>query len=104
MRLEHIKKDEDRLVARIISNNFRRRAPRKGKEKMLGSQGQIFLIEGIEPRKIAYRIAEETGMGYQRVTKYLPERCRDASMRALCRQRFILCSIVIFRNIWMEKA
>jgi ParB-like chromosome segregation protein Spo0J len=77
VRLEHIKTDKDRLVARIIGNNLRRTVSSNEKRELLGRLGEILLSEGIEPGKIAYKIAEETCMSYQWVMKYLPDRFKD---------------------------
>jgi len=77
VKLEHIKTEKDRLVARIVSNNARRSVSSLEKKELLGSLGEIYFREGIEPGKIAYEIAEETGMSYQWVMKYLPYRYKD---------------------------
>jgi hypothetical protein len=44
---------------------------------MLGRLGEIYLKDGVEPGKIAYKIAEETGMSYTWVMKYLPEKFKN---------------------------
>jgi len=75
--LEHIKTEKDRLVARIVGNNLRRTVSIKEKKKLLGRLGKICLGEGIEPGEIAYTIAEETGMSYPWVMKYIPDRFKD---------------------------
>lgn len=80
--LEHIKTDKDRLVARIVSNNARRTVPRKEKRELLGRLGEIYFKQGIEPGKIAYEIAEQTGMSYQWVAKYLPDDFKDSLQSA----------------------
>jgi len=77
IRLENIKTEKDRLIARIIGNNLRRTVPSNEKRKLLDRLGEIYLSQGIELGKIAYKIAEETGMSYQWVTKYLPDRFKD---------------------------
>jgi len=77
VRLEHVKTEKDRLIARIISNNLRRSVSSNEKTELLCRLGEIHLGEGIEPGKIAYEIAEQTGMSYQWVMKYLPDRFKD---------------------------
>jgi hypothetical protein len=77
VKLEHIKTEKDRLIARIIGNTLRRSVPSTEKKELLDRLGEILLSEGIENGKIAYKIAEETGMSYQWVMKYLPERFKD---------------------------
>lgn len=44
---------------------------------LLGQIGTILLQEGVEVGKIAYSLAEETGMSYRWVTKYLPDKFKD---------------------------
>jgi len=88
--IENIETEEQRLIARIISNVCRRHIPAKEKTEMLGRLGEIYLNEGVEQGKIAYKIAEKTGMSYQWVMKYLPEKFKDGikseSARALRRR------------------
>ena len=45
VRLEHIKTEEDRLVARIVSNTVRRSVPSKEKTELLKRLGEIYLNE-----------------------------------------------------------
>jgi len=75
--LEHVKTEKDRLIARIISNIIRRSVSSNEKTELLGRLGEIHLSEGIETGKIAYEIANQTGMSYQWVMKYLPDRFKD---------------------------
>lgn len=77
VRLEQIKTEKDRLIARIVSNTVRRTVPQKEKKQWLRRLGEIFLNEGVELGRIAYKIAEETGMSYRWVTKYLPNDFKD---------------------------
>ena len=79
IRLDHIRTEKDRLIARIISNTVRRSVPRKEKTELLERLGEMYLSEGVEPGRIAYEIAEETGMSYTWVMKYLPERFKDSA-------------------------
>jgi hypothetical protein len=76
--LEHIKTEKDRLIARIVSNNVRRNVPNEEKVNTLNELGEIFLNQGLEPGRIAYEIASETGMSYRWVTKYLPDKFKDS--------------------------
>jgi len=76
--IENIETEEQRLIARIISNVCRRHIPTKEKTEMLGRLGEIYQKEGVEQGKIAYKIAEKTGMSYQWVMKYLPEKFKDS--------------------------
>ena len=75
--IENIETEEQRLIARIISNVFRRHIPAKEKREMLGRLGEIYQKEGVEQGKIAYKIAEKTGMSYRWVMKYLPSSFKD---------------------------
>ena len=47
------------------------------KSGMLGKLGEIYLSEGLKPGKIAYKIAEETGMSYSWVMQYLPDKLKE---------------------------
>jgi hypothetical protein len=78
MRLKHIRTEKDRLIARIISNTVRRTVPSREKTELLAKLGEIYLNEGVEPGSIAYKIAEETGMSYTWVAKYLPEKFKES--------------------------
>ncbi len=77
LRLEHIRTEKDLLIARIISNTVRRSVPRKEKRELLERLGELYLSEGAEPGNIAHKIADETGMSYTWVMKYLPHRFKD---------------------------
>jgi hypothetical protein len=63
------------------------------KRDLLGRLAEIYLSEGIENGKIAYKIAEKTGMSYQWVIKYLPDKFkhRMQSERARSSQPAIRC-------------
>jgi len=76
-KLKHVRTEKDRLVARIICNNVRRTVPEREKRMLLNMLGEIFLKEGVAPGKIAYKIAEETGMSYRWVAKYLATKFKD---------------------------
>jgi hypothetical protein len=77
IRLEHVKTEKDLLIARIVSNNVRRTVSRREKTRLLDRLGQVYVKE-TEPGEIAYRIAEDTGMSYTWVMKYLPDRFKDS--------------------------
>jgi hypothetical protein len=76
-KLGHIKTEKDRLVVRIISNNLRRTVSANEKKKLLDRLGEILSNQGVRPGKIAYEIADATGMSYTWVMKYLPDRFKD---------------------------
>ena len=77
MKLEHVETKGDRLVARLISNVCRRDVSAGEKSEVLGKLGEIYLSEGLKPGKIAYKIAEETGMSYRWVMQYLPDKLKE---------------------------
>ena len=79
VRLEHIRTEKDLLIARIISNTVRRSVPTKEKRELLERLGEIYLSEGIEPGMIAHKLADETGMSYTWVMKYLPHRFKNSA-------------------------
>ena len=74
VRLSRIRSEREHLLARLISNVCRRTVSPKEKKEMLGRLGAIFLKEGGKPGELAYRLAEETGMSYTWVMKYLPDK------------------------------
>jgi len=78
IRLENIETEEQRLIARLISNVCRRHVPAKEKTQILARLAEIYQKEGVEPGKIAYKIAEKTGMSYTWVMKYLPDKFKDS--------------------------
>jgi len=78
LRLEHIRTEKGLLIARIISNTVRRSVPRKEKRELLERLGELYLSKGAEPGNIAHKIADETGMSYTWVMKYLPHRFKDS--------------------------
>ena len=78
VKLEHIRTEKDRLVARIVSNVSRRIVSDEEKKQLLDGLARIFLNEGYTPGAIAYKIAEATGMSYRWVVKYMPSTYKDS--------------------------
>ena len=72
IKLEHVGCERERLLARLISNVCRRTVSSSEKSDTLARLGRIYLEAGERPGKLAYRIAQETGMSYRWVMKYLP--------------------------------
>lgn len=79
IRLENIRTKKDLLIARIISNACRRNMPYREKSTLLGKLGKIYQNEGLGPGEISHKIAENTGMSYSWVMKYLPAKFKDES-------------------------
>jgi len=77
IRLGNIETEEQRLIARLIANVCRRHVPAKEKIQILARLAEVYQKEGVEPGKIAYKIAEKTGMSYRWVVKYLPDKFKD---------------------------
>lgn len=77
MRLSHIGSEKERLLARLISNVCRRTVSAEEKQQALEDLGRVYLKEGEKPGRLAYRIAEDTGMTYRWVMKYLPEQMKS---------------------------
>jgi len=73
IKLEHVGCERERLLARLISNVCRRTVSSSEKSDTLARLGKIYLEAGERLGKLAYRIAEETGMSYRWVMKYLPD-------------------------------
>ncbi|MDH5266091.1 MAG: hypothetical protein OEW62_00280 [Candidatus Bathyarchaeota archaeon] len=74
--LENIETVKEKLIARLISNVCRRHVSAEEKSEILGRLGEVYFNEGVEPGKIAYEVAEETGMSYRWVMKYLPDKLK----------------------------
>jgi hypothetical protein len=77
MRLNSVRTEKDRILARLISNVCRRTVQAKEKRIMLSELGEILLEEGMQPGEISKAIVELTGMSYRWVMKYLPEKFKD---------------------------
>jgi hypothetical protein len=73
IKLEHVRCERERLLARLISNVCRRTVSSSEKSDTLARLGKIYLEAGERPGKLACRIAQETGMSYRWVMKYLPD-------------------------------
>jgi len=72
--LENIGTVKEKLIVRLISNVCRRHVSAEEKSEILEKLGEVYFNEGVEPGKIAYEIAEETGMSYRWVMNYLPDK------------------------------
>jgi hypothetical protein len=72
--LENIGTVKEKLMARLISNVCRRHVSAEEKSALLERLGEVYFNEGVEPGKIAYEIAGETGMSYRWVMNYLPDK------------------------------
>jgi len=79
--LENVETEEQRLIARLVSNICRRHVPAMEKKEILERLGEIYQKEGVKHGEIAYKIAEETGMSYTWVMKYLPEKFKARKVR-----------------------
>ena len=77
IKLNHIGSERERLLARLISNVCRRTMPAGEKSEMLERLGKIYIKEGEKPARLGFRIAEETGMSYRWVMKYLPNHLKE---------------------------
>jgi hypothetical protein len=79
IRLNCIRTEKDRLIARIVASTVRRSVSPKEKTALLTRLGEILLKEGAKPGSIAQKIAKETGMSYRWVMKYLPDNFKDSA-------------------------
>lgn len=78
MKLEHVERDEDRLIARLVSNVCRRHVPAAEKRDILQKLGEMYVKSGVKPgTELAYKISEATGMSYRWVMKYLPDHLKE---------------------------
>jgi len=72
--LENIGTVKEKLIARLVGNVCRRHVSAEEKSELLERLGEVYFNEGVEPGKIAYEIADETGMSYRWVMNYLPDK------------------------------
>ena len=79
IRLENVKTEKQRILLRLIGNVCRRTVPAQEKTDMLDKLGSILVEEGFKLGEIAEKMAEETGMSYRWVVKYLPEKYKDST-------------------------
>ena len=77
IRLENVKTEKERIIARLVSNTCRRYVPAQEKTEMLDKLGEILLEEGVQPGEISKEISEETGMSYRWVMKYLQDKYKS---------------------------
>lgn len=89
VKLRHIDNERDGILVRIISNNVRRQVPAKEKERLLGKLADIYLKEGVMPGDLTHKIAQETGMSYQWVAKYIPVSFKDRLHAENARARYV---------------
>jgi hypothetical protein len=75
--IKDVKTKKDRIIARIVCNMVRRMVSDEEKTEQLGRLAEIYLEDGIEKGRIAFKIAEEVGMSYRWVAKYLPRKYKD---------------------------
>ncbi len=75
--LGHIRSEKERILARLIGNVCRRTVSAEEKRSLLESLGRIYMMEGEKPGRLAFKIAEDTGMSYRWVMKYLPENMKS---------------------------
>ncbi len=77
IKLCNVKNKKSALIVKIISNSCRRVTSSSEKSKTLSELAKIYQSEGIEPGNISKKIAEDTGMSYNWVVKYLPAKFKD---------------------------
>lgn len=78
IKLNNIKSNEERLIARLIANVCRRTVPAKEKSEMLRKLGTLYVRAGVKPGfELANKISEKTGMSYRWVMKYLPAEFKE---------------------------
>lgn len=73
MTVQGIESDEDRLLARLISNVCRRTVPAGEKTEILEQLGRIYLKQGVPANDLAKTISKTTGMSYRWVMEYMPD-------------------------------
>jgi hypothetical protein len=71
--VQGVESEEQRLLARLISNVCRRSVPSSEKTEILGKLGHLYLERGIPTSGLVRGISEKTGMSYRWVMKYAPD-------------------------------
>lgn len=71
--VQSVDSEEQRLLARLISNACRRDISSEEKTEMLRKLGRLNLEKGVQPSKLIKIISEKTGMSYRWVMKYAPD-------------------------------
>jgi hypothetical protein len=108
IKLEHVGCERERLLARLISNVCRRTVSSSEKSDTLARLGRIYLEAGERPGKLAYRIAQETGMSYRWVMKYLPDNLKakpglGGQKLYNCKEKSDVCKVARCATIDLEK-
>ena len=73
IRISSIKSEEQRILARLISNVCRRSVSAKEKTETLRELGHIYLRKGVPLSELAHELSKRSGMSYRWVMKYAPE-------------------------------
>ncbi|MGA3060800.1 MAG: ParB/RepB/Spo0J family partition protein [Candidatus Bathyarchaeia archaeon] len=68
-----VESEEQRLLARLISNVCRRDVSSAEKTEMLRELGRIYLQQGVSRSELVKAITRKTGMSYRWVMKYAPD-------------------------------
>jgi hypothetical protein len=114
IKLEHIRSEKEKLLARLIANVCRRAVSNSEKEDMLARLGRIYVLEGEVLGKLANRISQETGMSYRWVMKYLPDDLKsrpglggpakvDGKKLYKCKVQDDVCQVARYATIDFEK-
>lgn len=70
VKVPFVESEEQRLLARLITNICRRNVPSEEKTEMLNELGQIYLEQGVPRRELIRKLVEKTGLSYRWVMKY----------------------------------
>jgi hypothetical protein len=65
-----VETEEQRLLARLVSNVCRRNVPAEEKNQMLDELGQVYIEQGVPHSELIKTIARKTGMSYRWIMKY----------------------------------
>lgn len=72
-----VESEEDRLLARLISNVCRRNVSSNEKTVILRKLGRLYLEWGVPHSKLVKEITQKTGMSYRWVMKYAPDELKE---------------------------
>lgn len=71
-----VESEEQRLLARLVSNVCRRSLSFEEKTEMLSNLGQVYLKQGVCRSELIKTLVKKTGLSYRWVMKYIPDQLK----------------------------
>jgi hypothetical protein len=70
VKVQDVGSEEERLLARLVSNVCRRNVSAQEKNEMIDELGRVYLKQGVQRSKLVKKLVEKTGMSYRWIMKY----------------------------------